>query len=77
MAEEGRNFLGRSLGELYMEGAVSSLRDDYASHFFFKKKKKSLRDPGIWKWKRKLSRMPRSEQHITCGGDLISAVKFR
>lgn len=27
--------------------------------------------------KERLSRMPRSEQHITCGEDLISAVKFR
>lgn len=27
--------------------------------------------------KERLSRMPRNEQHITCGEDLISAVKFR
>lgn len=63
MAEEGRNFLAEPLGIISFslckgrtvgnrtEVLFSSLRKDYASYFFFKKKL-SLRDHGILKCKK-------------------------
>ena len=47
------------------------------SHFFFKKKKIFKRTWNLDMEKERLSKVPRNEQHVTCGEDFTLAVKFR